>query len=298
MARILVFADHHDGELKKSTLQTITLARELAGRVGGGFDIVVLGQGVGSIAQQLTGYGAERVLVVDGPAFEHYLAEPSSKALAQLAKSGSASFVLASSGTTGKDMLPRVAALLGFGMVAECTGLAGSGSDLLYKRPMYAGNIIATVKVNTPGAVISVRGSEFAAATESGGTSPVESASVDPGTPKASFVRFDGVKSERPELTEADVVVAGGRGLKDGENFFKIMEPLADALGAAIGASRAAVDSGFCANDYQVGQTGKVVAPKLYIAVAISGAIQHLAGMKNSKCIVAINKDPEAPIFQ
>jgi electron transfer flavoprotein alpha subunit len=298
MARILVIADHQDGDLKKSTLQTLTLAREIASRTGGGFSIAVIGSGVGAVANQLTSYGAERVLVVDAPAYAHYLAENTSKAVAALAKQTGASFVLSSTGTTGKDMLPRVAAQLGQGMVADCVGLAGEGATLLYKRPMYAGNIIATVRVNTPGAVISVRGSEFAAAAPSGGASPVESASVDGGTPKASFVKFDGVKSERPELTEADIVVSGGRGLKDGDQFFAVMEPLADALGAAIGASRAAVDSGFCPNDFQVGQTGKVVAPKLYIAVAISGAIQHLAGMKNSKCIVAINKDPEAPIFQ
>jgi electron transfer flavoprotein alpha subunit len=198
----------------------------------------------------------------------------------------------------GKGFLPRVAAIKGWGMVADCVGLAGDGADLLYERPMYAGNIIATVKVNTAGAVISVRGSEFDAVSPSGGQSNIAPFTADVGGVTARYVGFEGVESERPELTEADIVVSGGRGLKDGDNFFTIMEPLADALGAAIGASRAAVDSGFCPNDFQVGQTGKVVAPKLYIAVALSGAIQHLAGMKNSKTIVAINKDPEAPIFQ
>ena len=298
MADILLIAEHGDGALKKSTFQALSLVRQIADRTGGSYDIAIMGPGAADLAAGLTGYGAGTVHTVDGAAFAHYLAQPYSGAVGQLVDAIGARFVVCSAASFGKDMLPRVAAIKGWGMVADCTALAGSGAELQYKRPMYAGNVIATVKVNSPGAVISVRGSEFPAADATGGASAIAAFSADVGPGAASFVSFDGVKSERPELTEADVVVSGGRGLKDGDNFFGVMNPLADALGAAIGASRAAVDSGFCPNDYQVGQTGKVVAPKLYIAVAISGAIQHLAGMKNSKCIVAINKDPEAPIFQ
>ncbi|MGM0577027.1 MAG: electron transfer flavoprotein subunit alpha/FixB family protein [Myxococcota bacterium] len=298
MANILVIAEHHDGELRKSTLQTLDFVRQLGERVGGGFDLAVLGEGAGGIADSLTGYGAEKVYTVEGDAFAHYLAQPYTEAVTQLIDATGAKYVVTSAGTLGKDLFPRVAGAKGWGMVAEAIGLAGEGGDVQYKRPMYAGNVIATVKCNTDGAVITVRGSEFDAASESGGSSPVEAFDADPGEFAARFVKFEGTQSDRPELSEAEYVVAGGRGLKDGENFYKIMEPLADTLGAAIGASRAAVDSGFCPNDLQIGQTGKVVAPKLYIGVAISGAIQHLAGMKNSKTVVAVNKDPEAPIFQ
>ncbi|MDP6944357.1 MAG: electron transfer flavoprotein subunit alpha/FixB family protein, partial [Myxococcota bacterium] len=270
----------------------------LASRTGGSYDIAILGHGTGAMAETLAGYGAGTVHVLDGEAYTHYLAQTWAMSVAQLVDASGASTVVCSAGSMGKGFLPRVAAIKGWGMVADCVGLAGDGADLLYERPMYAGNIIATVKVNTAGAVISVRGSEFDAVSPSGGQSNIAPFTADVGGVTARYVGFEGVESERPELTEADIVVSGGRGLKDGDNFFTIMEPLADALGAAIGASRAAVDSGFCPNDFQVGQTGKVVAPKLYIAVALSGAIQHLAGMKNSKTIVAINKDPEAPIFQ
>ncbi len=298
MSKILVIAEHADGALKKSTLQAITFAQQLAGRTGGSYDLALIGQGVGHLADGLAAFGAGTIHVVDDAAFAQYLAQPFAAAINQLADQAGASHVVTTAGTFGKDVMPRVAAARGWGMVADCVGLGGDGADVQYKRPMYAGNIIATVKVHTDGAIVTVRGSEFAAAEASGGASAVAAASVDAGSCGARFVKFEGVKSERPELTEADVVVAGGRGLKDGPNFEKVMEPMADVFGAAIGASRAAVDSGFCPNDYQVGQTGKVVAPKLYFAVAISGAIQHLAGMKNSKCIVAINTNAEAPIFQ
>ncbi len=298
MANILVIADQQDGELKKSTLSVITLARQLAQRTGGAYDIAVIGSGVQGVADSLAAYGAEKVYTITAPAFANYLAQPYTNAVKALAAQTGAAFVLGSAGTFGKDLLPRVAAAIGAGMVADCVSLAGEGSTLLYRRPMYAGNVIATVRVNTPKAVIGVRTTELDPAETSGAGSPLEAFSVDPGQAGARFVKFEGTKSERPELTDADVVVSGGRGLKDGDTFFKVMEPLADAFGAAIGASRAAVDSGFCPNDFQIGQTGKVVAPKLYIAVALSGAIQHLAGMKNSKTIVAINKDADAPIFQ
>jgi electron transfer flavoprotein alpha subunit len=298
MSKILLVAEHDAGVIRKSTYQSLTLVQQLAARTGSSYDIVLIGQDVSGLADGLAAYGADTVHVLDTDAYAHYLAQPWSASVAQVVDACGATTVVCSAGTMGKDFLPRVAAIKGWGMVADCVGLAGEGAEVLYNRPMYAGNIIATVRVNTPGTVISVRGSEFDAAGPGGGQSVISAFDADAGDVTARYVGFEGVKSERPELTEADIVVSGGRGLKDGENFFSVMEPLADALGAAIGASRAAVDSGFCPNDFQVGQTGKVVAPKLYIAVALSGAIQHLAGMKNSKTIVAINKDPEAPIFQ
>jgi electron transfer flavoprotein alpha subunit len=295
MAKVLVIAEQVGGEVKKGTYSVLTLANALAAREGGGVAIATIGAGAAAAAGALTGFGAEKVYSIEGAAFEHYLAQPFAAAIAQLAEASGAAFVLTSASTFGKDCFPRIAAKLGAGMIAECVGLADGG---LFKRPMYAGNIIARVKSNTAVTVMTVRVAEFDATAPAGGASPVEafSASVEAGG--ATFVKFDATVSERPDLTDADVVVAGGRGLKDEQGFFGLMEPLADALGAAIGASRAAVDSGFCPNDFQIGQTGKVVAPNLYIAVAISGAIQHLAGMKNSKVIVAINRDEEAPIFQ
>jgi electron transfer flavoprotein alpha subunit len=297
MSTILVIAEHQDGAPKKSTLQSINFARQLSARTGGSIHLAAIGVGAASAAQQLVGYGAETIYTVEGAGVETYLAQPYTGVVKGLIEASGATSVVATAGTYGKDLLPRVAAATGWGMVADCTSLAGD-SEVLYKRPMYAGNILATVRCTTPGTIIAIRAAEFDAAAETGGASPVQSVELAADAAGSSFVGFEGVASERPDLGEADVVVAGGRGLKDGENFFSVMNPMADALGAAIGASRAAVDSGFCPNDMQVGQTGKVVAPGLYFAVAISGAIQHLAGMKNSKCIVAINKDAEAPIFQ
>ncbi len=292
MANILVIAEQHAGNLRKSTLAAITLARQ----IGGGFDLGVVGTGVGGVAEALQAFGADKIYVVDDAALANYLAQPYKAAIVGLAGQTGATTVIAPAGTFGKDVLPRVAAAIGAGMVSDCVGYAGDG---VYQRPMYAGNVIASVKVNTDKAVVTVRGAEFDAAEPSGGATAIEAVSVDVGDSGAKFVKFDATVSERPELTEADVVVSGGRGLKDGETFWKMMNPLADAFGAAIGATRAAVDSwDEVPNDMQVGQTGKVVAPKLYIAVAVSGAIQHLAGMKASKTIVAINKDAEAPIFQ
>jgi len=298
MADILVIAEQHEGTLKKGTLAAITFARELATRTGGGFDLGVIGEGIGGVVTDLQGYGAGTIYTVDGGPWGHYLAQPYTRAAVALAERSGARYVISTAGTFGKDLLPRVAASLGAGMVADCTGLAGDG-EVLFKRPMYAGNITATVRAKTAKVVVSVRTSEFDTAQAVGGECPVEAVSADPGEVGARFVSFDATESERPELTDADVVVSGGRGLKDGNTFWEMMNPLADALGAAIGATRAVVDSwDEVPNDMQVGQTGKVVAPRLYIAVAISGAIQHLAGMKNSKTIVAINRDADAPIFQ
>jgi electron transfer flavoprotein alpha subunit len=298
MAKILVVAEQQAGQLKKSTLAAITLARQIGAKVGGGFDLLVVGKGLDGVVDALQGYGAETILKVDGAAFDNYLAEPYTAAVNAALGASKADFVLAPSGTFGKDLLPRVAAAIGAGMVADCMALADA-PGLAYKRPMYAGNVIATVKVNTPKVVITVRVAEFDAAGKTGGSSAVSALSVDGAVGGARFVGYSMTESERPELTEADIVVSGGRGLKDGPTFWSVMNPLADSFGAAIGATRAVVDSWpEVPNDMQVGQTGKVVAPKLYLAVAMSGAIQHLAGMKNSKTIVAINKDGDAPIFQ
>ncbi len=209
--------------------------------------------------------------------------------------------IAACASTYGKDLLPRVAARLDAGVASDIGGVEAEGGSLVYSRPMYAGNVRGKLKITTPIQVVTVRQSEFDPAVASGGESPLEAATVAPAEDAAGRIEVLGievVKSERPELTEADVVVSGGRSLKSAENFENVLEPLVDALGAAMGASRAAVDAGYVANDLQVGQTGKVVAPKLYVAVGISGAIQHLAGMKGSKVIVAINKDKEAPIAQ
>lgn len=297
MAKILVVAEQQNGQLKKSTLAAVTLAKQLGARVGGGFDFVVVGNGLAGAIDALQGYGAETIFSVDGAAFDNYLAQPYTAAIKVAAGASGADFVVAPAGTFGKDVMPRVAAALGAGMVADALALGDSG--VTFKRPMFAGNVIATVKVNTTKAVITARVAEFDVAAKTGGSSKVQALTADVGSVGARFISVEETKSERPELTEADIVVSGGRGLKDGETFWKVMNPLADAFGAAIGATRAVVDSwSEVPNDMQVGQTGKVVAPKLYVAVAVSGAIQHLAGMKNSKTIVAINKDGDAPIFQ
>jgi len=294
MTKILVVAEQQAGQLKRSTLAAITLARQ----IGGAFDIVAVGEGLGAVADGLQGYGADTIFTVDGAAYANYLAQPYKAAIVAAATETGAEYVIAPAGTFGKDVMPRVAAALGAGMVADCTALVDAAAKT-FKRPMYAGNVLATVRSNTAKTVISVRVADFDSAEKSGGTSAVKALTAGDGGNGARFVDFDITESERPELTEADVVVSGGRGLKDGETFWKTMNPVADAFGAAIGATRAVVDAWEeVPNDMQVGQTGKVVAPKLYIAIAISGAIQHLAGMKNSKTIVAINKDPDAPIFQ
>ena len=230
------------------------------------------------------------------PALKNYLADAHAQALAALAKKENAEFVLATATAMGKDLFPRLAARLGAPMASEITAIS---DDHTFVRPTYAGNVMATVELDGPIKVLTVRGTAFDAAKPGDAAAPVEkqNAEIDAGALKMEFVSFNATKSDRPQLTEARIIVSGGRGLKSGENFKTVLEPLVDEMGAAMGASRAAVDAGFVPNDLQVGQTGKVVAPELYIAVGISGAIQHLAGMKDSKVICAINKDEEAPIF-
>ena len=295
MGNILVFAEHQKGKFPKSTLVALQAGKEAASKLGGDCLVAVLGSGLDALAQEAARYGVAKVIAVDDPALANYLADAYAATLEQLIKANEVSLLLATSTAVGKDLLPRVAARLGAGMASDVVAINADGT---FKRPMYAGNAMATVSFDGPVKVISIRGTAFDAA-QPDAQAPIEkvSVSLDATTRKMQFMEFNETKSDRPNLTEARIVVSGGRGLKSGENFTIYLEPLVDALGAAMGASRAAVDAGFVPNDLQVGQTGKVVAPELYFAVGISGAIQHLAGMKDSKVIVAINKDPEAPIF-
>ncbi|HVN85834.1 MAG TPA: electron transfer flavoprotein subunit alpha/FixB family protein [Candidatus Binatia bacterium] len=296
MSNVLVFAEHAHGKFPKTTLVALSAGKDAAAKFGGDCCAALLGKNLDALAGELAEYGVKKVFVVDDGALEHYTADAYTAVLAQLAKDTGADVVVATATAIGKDLLPRVAIRLDAGMASDITGINADGTIL---RPMYAGNAIATVKFESARKVISVRATAFDAAAKSGkGEVEKLSVGVDPAARKIQFVGFNETKSDRPVLTEARIVVSGGRGLKSGENFTSVLEPLVDAMGAAMGASRAAVDAGFVPNDLQVGQTGKVVAPELYIAVGISGAIQHLAGMKDSKVIVAINKDGEAPIFQ
>jgi electron transfer flavoprotein alpha subunit len=294
MASVLIVAEQQGGTLKKATLHALGAGVELAKRAGAKLHIAVLGKGVGAIAEELKAYGD--VQLADAPALEHYVAEAYAPVVAEAAKAVGAQLVGAAATAFGKDLLPRVAARLGAAMATEVLGFGGQGAAVTFQRPMWAGNVLAEVELATPVKAFTVRATEFAPAKPDapGAVAPV-AVNVDAGRLRTRFVEFKEVKSARPELTEARVVVSGGRGTKGD---FKEVEALADELGAAVGASRAAVDAGWVPNDWQVGQTGKVVAPELYVAAGISGAIQHLAGMKGSKVIVAINKDPEAPIFQ
>lgn len=295
MAKVLILAEHDKGVLKKVTLNTLAFAQQYVAKMGGTYDFAVLGHQVEQVAQALQGYGAAAVHLCDHADLQHPIASSWGKVLADLAKATGADVVTAPATTTGKDVLPRTAVRLKAGMASDIVGLTDSGA---FRRPMWAGNLLGDVQVTSKVKVVSVRASAYDAVAPSGGQSPIQAFSADPqlASARVKFVSFDGVQSSRPDLAEASVVVSGGRGLKD--RFNSVVEPLADVLGAAIGASRAAVDDGYAPNDYQVGQTGKVVAPQLYFAIAISGAVQHLAGMKNSKVIVAINKNPDEPIFK
>jgi electron transfer flavoprotein alpha subunit len=262
--------------------------------MGGEVHVLVAGSGAKAVADAAAKLdGVTKVLLADAPAYEHALAEPVAALIVSLA--GNYDAIVAPSTTTGKNVMPRVAALLDVMQVSDITKVIAPDT---FERPIYAGNAIQTVKSNDKKKVVTVRTSTFQATGAGSATAPVETvaAAADPGI--SSFVGEELSKSERPELTSAKIIISGGRAMQSRENFTKYIEPVADKLGAAVGASRAAVDAGYAPNDWQVGQTGKVVAPELYIAVGISGAIQHLAGMKDSKVIVAINKDEEAPIFQ
>lgn len=287
---ILVYAEHDNKELKKATLNTV----KAASKIGGDIVVLVAGLGCEAVAEQAAKVaGVSKVLCASNAAFEHQLAENVAKLVVSLA--GDYSHIVAPATTTGKNFLPRVAALLDINMLTDVTAVIDAET---FERPIYAGNAIATVKDTESKKVITVRTTAFDAAAAEGGAASIEQVSAGEDAGKSKFVGEELAKSDRPELTAAEIVVSGGRALASGENFTKYIEPLADKLGAAMGASRAAVDAGYVPNDLQVGQTGKIVAPNLYIAAGISGAIQHLAGMKDSKVIVAINNDPEAPISQ
>ncbi len=297
MADILVVVEHQEGAFRKTTLSTLTAAKTLAGLIGGDVDALVLGQGVQAVAETVASHGVRTVLLGEGEPFARYLAVSYAPAVAQVVKEKGYGAVLAPASTFGKDFMPRLSGLLDAPLASDIVGLAKEGESLRVHRPMYAGNAIATVELVGNPLLFTVRQTAFDPAPEFESRAPVSpvTVTVDPGG--SLFIGREETKSERPELTEARVVVSAGRGIKSPENY-KLVEELADLFQAAIGATRAAVDAGWAPNDWQVGQTGKIVAPELYIALGISGAIQHLAGMKDSKVIVAINKDEEAPIFQ
>ncbi|MBO1530062.1 FAD-binding protein [Psychrobacter sp. F1192] len=285
---ILVYAEHDNASLKKATLNTIAAAKQ----IGDDIHVLVAGSGCQAAADEAAkAEGVSKVLLADNAAYEHQMAENISLLVADIA--ADYSHIVAAATTTGKNFMPRTAALLDVSMISEISAVVDAQT---FERPIYAGNATATVKTTEDKVVLTVRATAFDPVAAEGGSATVEAVDNVQDAGKSSFVNEEMAKSDRPELTSAEVVVSGGRALANGENFTKYIEPLADKLGAAIGASRAAVDAGYVPNDMQVGQTGKIVAPQLYIAAGISGAIQHLAGMKDSKVIVAINNDPEAPI--
>ena len=286
---VLVIAEHDNASLKPATLHTVTAASA----IGGDIDVLVAGAGCGAAAEEAARIpGVAKVLVAEAAALEHRVAEEIAPLIVKLAPNYS--HVLAAATTSGKNVMPRAAALLDVQQISDISGVESADT---FVRPIYAGNALATVQSSDDVKLITVRTTAFDLAPAEGGSAAVETIDAEAETCLSKFVGAALTESERPELTSARVVISGGRGMQSGENF-AMLEKVADKLGAAVGASRAAVDAGYVPNDYQVGQTGKVVAPDLYIAVGISGAIQHLAGMKDSKVIVAINKDEEAPIFQ
>jgi electron transfer flavoprotein alpha subunit len=286
---ILVIAEHDNASLKGATLNTVAAAKA----IGGDITVLVAGQNAQAAADAAAKVaGVNKVLLADNAAYANQLAENVSALVAEIGKNYT--HILASATSNGKNIAPRVAALLDVNQISEIIGVVSADT---FTRPIYAGNIIATVQSSDAVKVITVRATGFDAVAAEGGSAAVEALGVAKDAGISAFVKEELAKSDRPELTSAKIVVSGGRGMQNGDNF-KYLYELADKLGAAVGASRAAVDAGFVPNDMQVGQTGKIVAPDLYVAVGISGAIQHLAGMKDSKVIVAINKDEEAPIFQ
>jgi electron transfer flavoprotein alpha subunit len=286
----LVVAEHDNRALKPATLNAVAAAKEIA---GGEVDVLVAGKDCRGVAEAAAkAAGVRKVLLADDPAYDHGLAENVAPLLVGLG--ASYSHLLAPATTAGKNLMPRVAALLDVMQISDISAVVSPDT---FVRPIYAGNALQTVQSKDPVKVITVRGTAFPPGEATGGSAPIETIAATPAAGLSEFVGAELSKSERPELTSARVIISGGRGMQSGDNFH-LLEKVADKLGAAVGASRAAVDAGFVPNDYQVGQTGKIVAPELYIAVGISGAIQHLAGMKDSKVIVAINKDEEAPIFQ
>ncbi|WP_293268365.1 FAD-binding protein [Neptunomonas sp.] len=293
-ASILVIADHNNETLNAATLNTLQAAAELKEKTGSPITVLVTGNECSAVAEQAAAVPiTDHVVVVDDAALVNHLAENVAPVVVELCKESGYSHILCAASTTGKNLLPRVAALLDVAQISEIVGVVDADT---FVRPIYAGNALATVRSSDSIKAMTVRGTAFAAVADTGGQAEQISLSAVAESGLSRFISEDKSISDRPDLTSARIIISGGRGMQSGDNF-PMLERVADKLGAAVGASRAAVDSGFVSNDMQVGQTGKIVAPDLYVAVGISGAIQHLAGMKDSKVIVAINKDAEAPIF-
>ncbi len=300
MGNVLVIAQILDGEVKKSTNSAVTFAAQVASFLEGTYSVMALGDDLSAQAEALSKLGGDKVLLAEAPGLDQNVTERWMPIVEQVVKAGGYQVVVSPCSSTGKDMLPRLACRLDAGMASDVGGVSFNGGNLTYVRPMFAGNVNGAAQIATDIELVTIRQTEFAAFEPVDNASPVEKVEVpapEGVLDKISFDKFEKSVTERPDLAEASMVVSGGRGLKSKENF-KLIEDLADLLGGAVGATRAAVDAGFIPNDFQVGQTGKIVAPDLYVAVGLSGALQHVAGMKSSKVIVAINKDDEAPIFQ
>jgi electron transfer flavoprotein alpha subunit len=300
MQRILVLAEHDHGQLKLATFAAAGFAQKVCAATGGTFDFLLLGSGLAATAEGLRAAGAAVVLTADALELQEPLADRYAAVIAATAQAHGSTLVVGAASTFTKDILPRVAALLDAGMLSDVIGVRAEGGDLTFRRVMFAGNVIATVQLDGPVRCVAVRSAAFPAPTATESRSPVEAVAVNAAAlPKfAEFISRETKASARPDATEARIIVSGGRALKTAEDFERLVGGLADTLGAAVGSSRALVDAGITPNSLQIGQTGKVVAPDLYIALGISGAIQHMAGMKDTKVIVAINKDAEAPIFE
>jgi electron transfer flavoprotein alpha subunit len=295
---ILAFAEQRNNSFKKSACEVVSTGRDMAKELGAELVAVAVGNGVESIAGSLSGYGAAKVVVVDHPRLASYSSTAYSKVIAEVAKRNNATIILLPSSSMGKDIAPRLAIRLAAGVAADCTALKVDGGDVIATRPVYAGKALLDIKLSSPVKIFTLRPNVFPVGASGAGNSAIEKATVELNEDDfSSVVANVTTSSGRPDVTEAEVIVSGGRGMK-GPEHFHLIEELADTLNAAVGASRAAVDAGWRPHGEQVGQTGKVVSPTLYVACGISGAIQHLAGMSSSKYIVAINKDKDAPIFQ
>jgi electron transfer flavoprotein alpha subunit len=300
MPNILIIAELEDGQLKLPTLSAVEFARKAAADTAGSFDILVLGENVGPAAELLRNYGAGAVLIADHTHLKNPLADKYAELIVRVVKQRASTMVAAAASTFSKDILPRAAGLLDAGMLSDVTEMRPDGDDFIFKRVMFAGNVIATVKLDGPLKFLTIRPAAFAHAQKGADLSPLTPLAVEEDKLPA-FTEYEGREAKasgRPDSTEARVVVSGGRAIKNAEDFERLIGGLADVLGGAVGSSRALVDASITPNSLQVGQTGKIVAPELYIAVGISGAIQHLAGIKDAKVIVAINKDADAPIFE
>ena len=300
MPKILVLAEHEDGQLKLATLSAVGFARRVGVEAGGSFDVLVVGKNISGIAETIRAYGAAAVLTADHEQLANPVADKYAQVIFQVARERHVTMLVGAASTFSKDILPRAAALLDAGMLSDVIEVYSTDGDFTFKRVMFAGNVIATVRLDGAVKVLTVRAAAFTPPEKTTELSPVISVSLETATWPAqiTYVGREAKVAGRPDSTEARIVISGGRAIKSAEDFERLIGGLADALGGAVGSSRALVDAGITPNSLQVGQTGKVVAPDLYFAVGISGAIQHLAGIKDSKVIVAINKDPDAPIFE